>query len=315
MLLNLFGVGWLGIFLSFQVSADPGIQQPTVAKSESRRVQVVSFTQTLKGRPGSPDEQVSEQFVVLAKDRSFVDDRSRGLVQILRLDRDPNVLWEISADGKYYRELTDLSEIQENRRVQEKQFVSRLKGLPESERLEMLEAAHIRLNDDGESIREIEVVQTDASRNRDGEKLRHVQVLENGRLIADLWMADLDIPFSLAPLQEASGAFGPEVLKAVSELEGFPLEGTIYVVTATLTHPFEFSITEWKEAQVPSEFFDLPKECSLIESRAFLSCPECGREVERENSAARARNREGQWIYFETRECFSAWKKKRSRKP
>ena len=121
----------------------------------------------------------------------------------------------------------------------------------------------------------------------------------------------MEIPFSFAPLHEATGAFSREVFEVIRDLKGFPVSGTIYVVTATLTHPLEFKIREIEKGSVEASFFDLPEDCQKEEQRAFLNCPICGSEVERESSAARARDREGQWIFFKTRECFSEWKKQR----
>jgi len=196
--------------------------------------------------------------------------------------------------------------------VQERQFVKRLEALPVDERRELLKAAHIRLDDKGDLIREVSLEEVEGSRQENGLDLRRVKIRENDRLIADLWLADMTVPFSLAELHGATGAFGSEVLGVVRDLKGFPVSGTIHVVTATLTHPLEFKIREIMDSPVPQSFFELPDGCVKEEQHSFINCPVCGSEVERENSAARARDREGNWIYFESRDCFAKWKKQRS---
>ena len=274
-------------------------------------VSVVSFIQEVTGRPGSPEAETQTQKVVLASDRVWLLDENRRLIQILRGDRKPAVLWEVSVDLARYREITDLARIQKDRQVQEKQFLRRIQDLPAEEKKQMLKAAHIRLDETGEPVREIEIEEVESSAEPGEENLRRVRVLENGRLIADLKLADLEIPFSLAPLHEATGAFSREAFEVIRDLKGFPVSGTIYVVTATLTHPLEFQIRDVEKTAVPVSYFDLPEGCQKEEQRSFLNCPMCGSEVERESSAARARDREGQWIFFKTRECFSEWKKQR----
>ena len=273
-------------------------------------IPVVTFLQEVTGRPGSPESKTYQQKVVLSSDRVWVLDERRNLIQILRGDLQPAVLWEVSSDLARYREVTDLSRIQKDRRVQEQQFVRRVAELPADEKRELLKGAHIRLNNQGEPIREIELEEvTSSDVAEDG--LRQVKVYENGRLVADLKLANMEIPFSFAPLHEATGAFSREVFEVIRDLKGFPVSGTIYVVTATLTHPLEFRIREIEKGSVEASFFDLPEECQKEEQRSFLNCPICGSEVERESSAARARDREGQWIFFKTRNCFSEWKKQR----
>lgn len=294
--------------LPFQESSGPdegASAQPDVS------VPVVKFVQKVTGRPGSPDSETQIQRVILASDRVWLLDEQRRLIQILRGDLTPPVLWEVSADLGRYRELTDLSQIQKDRWVQEKQFIQRLDGLPASEREQLLKGAHIWLNDEGQSIRVVRVVEMEAAESEKESSKRRVQVFENDRLVADLWLADLQIPFSLAPLHEATGAFSSEVFEVIRDLKGFPVSGTIYVVTATLTHPLEFVIENIEKSSVSVNYFELPENCQKEEQRSFLNCPICGSEVERESSAARARDREGRWIFFDSRECFSEWKKQR----
>ena len=131
---------------------------PTSAdRSAGESVPVVTFLQEVTGRPGSPESKTYQQKVVLSADRVWVLDERRNLIQILRGDLDPAVLWEVSSDLARYREVTDLSRIQKDRRTQELQFMRRVADLPQDEKREMLKGAHIRLNDQGEPIREIEL--------------------------------------------------------------------------------------------------------------------------------------------------------------
>ena len=307
--MSLFPILWgllLGILAPETSAADDG----ALAKSEAT-VPVVKFVQKVTGRPGSPDSETQIQRVILATDRVWLLDEQRRLIQILRGDRQPPALWEISADLQRYREMTDLSRIQKDRWVQEKQFVQRLDGLPLAERAQLLKGAHIWLDDEGEPMRVVRIEEVEPADPNNESSTRRVKVYENDRLIADLRLADLQIPFSLAPLHEATGAFSSEVFEVIRDLKGFPVSGTIYVVTATLTHPLEFAIEDIEKTTVSASYFELPENCQKEEQRSFLNCPICGSEVERESSAARARDREGRWVFFNSRECFAEWKKQR----
>ena len=107
-------------------------------RSVGESVPVVTFLQEVTGRPGSPESKTYQQKVVLSADRVWVLDERRNLIQILRGDLDPAVLWEVSSDLARYREVTDLSRIQKDRRIQEQQFVRRVAELPQEEKREML---------------------------------------------------------------------------------------------------------------------------------------------------------------------------------
>ncbi len=272
------------------------------------RVEALVIAQQVSGQPGRPDDELAYQQIALTSDRVLLEDPSRGLVSILRLDGDSPLLWEISADRKMYRENRDLGRIQKDRTVQEQQLVERSKELPEKQRDELLKASHIRLSSSGELIREIRVEETASEERRLGLPVRRVQVWENDRLIADLWVAAVQVPFPLARFHRASGAFGVEVQEALEKIEGLPLEGIIHVVTATLSHPINFTVKQWDRRSVPAHLFDIPEGCQKIEEKAFLHCPICGNEVEKDASAARARTRDGEWLFFDSRECFKQWR-------
>jgi YHS domain-containing protein len=288
-------------------------QDPIEAKDLKRQerapaTNVLVLLQEVTGRPGSPEEVVELQQVYIGSDRILLEDRSRGLYRILRLDKPQPLVWEISGDGSMYREITDLSRIQKDRRLQEQQLVERTRDLPQSERAALLEASHIRLSSEGKIVREIRVEEKSFDGERLGMPVRQVLLHENDRLIADLLVADISTPFSLARFHRASGAFSEEVLAALEKIHGLPLEGTIQVVTATLTHPLVFKVRQWGRKDVDPAIFDLPANCTLIEDKAFVHCPVCGQEVEREASAARARKRDGTWYYFDRRSCFRSWR-------
>ncbi|MGE4619483.1 MAG: hypothetical protein AAEJ04_06720 [Planctomycetota bacterium] len=266
----------------------------------------------MTGRPGSPEETTSVQNALVSSDRVLVEDRSRGLVRILRLDQPEPILWEISADQAFYRETKDLGRIQKDRIQQEKQLLRRVEGLPAAEREALLKANHIRVSATGDLIREITVEDKETDETRHDLPVRNVRIFENGRLIVDALVADVDIPFSLAKFHSASGAFSAQVLEALEKVKGLPLEGSIQVVTATLSHPLQFKVTQWhRSSEIPLSVFDLPLDCQKVEDQAFAHCPVCGSEVEREASAARARKRDGSWHYFDRRSCFQDWRKER----
>ena len=299
----------LSLLLVIQDPAGSSESLPIPQKPQSTRVLVL--LQQVIGRPGSLEEVVEVQQAYIASDRILLDERQRGLIRILRLDNPEPVLWEISADRSMYREINDLARIQKDRLQQEKQLVERIRDLPEEERKALLAASHLRLSRDGNIVREISIEEKPTEGERLGLPVRQVLVRENGRLIADLLVADIDTRFSLARFHRASGAFSEEVLQALEKIKGMPLEGTIQVVTATLAHPLSFKILEWELKNVDMAIFDLPVNCQLIDDQAFVHCPVCGQEVEREASAARARKRDGTWYYFDRRSCFQDWRKER----
>lgn len=299
----------LSLLLAIQDPADSLEAPPKPQKSQRTRVLVL--LQQVIGRPGSLEEVVEVQQAYIAPDRILLDERQRGLIRILRLDNPEPVLWEISADRSMYREISDLARIQKDRLQQEKQLVDRIRDLPEEERTALLAASHLRLSRDGNIVREISIEEKPTSGERLGLPVRQVLVRENGRLVADLLVADIDTRFSMARFHRASGAFSEEVLQALEKIKGLPLEGTIQVVTATLAHPLSFKILEWEHKNVDMAIFDLPVNCQLIDDQAFVHCPVCGQEVEREASAARARKRDGTWYYFDRRSCFQDWRKER----
>ncbi|MAW76497.1 MAG: hypothetical protein CMJ95_03775 [Planctomycetes bacterium] len=299
------------LLCALQTPGDSGASNNDLVADKPKATEVLILLQEITGRPGSSQEEVQIQQVYIASDRILVEDRSRGLIRILRLDVPEPVLWEISGDLTSYRETTDLARIQKDRRQQEEQLVKRTLELSESERTAILAASHIHLDSDGEIIREIRVEEKDSEGERLGLPVRQVRLFENSRLIADLLVADIETPFSLARFHRASGAFSDEVLVALEKVKGLPLEGTIQVVTATLTHPLSFRILQWDRKEVNSAIFNLPENCQLIEEKPFVHCPVCGQEVEREASAARARKRDGTWYYFDRRSCFQSWRKKR----
>ncbi len=288
------------------------VQDPPDGSGKRPVVDTLVIQHEVTGRPGSAEESTVLQNAFVTADRVLVEDRSRGVLRILRLDQPQPVLWEVSEDGKFYRETRDLGKIQKDRLEQERQLVERTAQLPAEERAALLSGNHIRLSDDGELVREITVEENDTDETRLELPVRNVRVLENGRLIADFMVADVDIPFSLIRFHSASGAFSKEVLVALEKIQGLPLEGSIQVVTATLSHPLRFRVVSWKRAaEFPLSAFELPEGCQKIEETPFVNCPICGTEVEREASAARARKRDGTWCYFDQRSCFQQWRLQR----
>lgn len=289
-------------------------QDPVEPDPGEETLEAMIILQEISGRPGRPDDEVELQQLVLARDRLLLEDRSRGVVSILRLDGPEPLLREISADGSAYRESSDLGRIQKDRQVQEQQLVERSRDLPQQERQELLRASHIRLSDSGELIREIRVEHSDEVQERIGMPVRQLRIWENDRLIVDLMVSDIETPFPVASFHRASGAFGAEVQKALEQIEGLPLEGVIYVVTATLSHPLSFKVKQWDRRSVPASLFEIPEGCQKVEESPFVHCPVCGHQVEREASAARARTREGEWLFFDSRECFKQWRLAKSQK-
>lgn len=263
-------------------------------------------TLEVKGAPGRPEKEISLQRLAALPDRLQVIDGERGVITILRLDRDPKVLWELSLDGSRYREGKDLDAVQRDRDRQERQLVSRSKNLPDRERNRILTANHLR--SDGKRVVEVEEI-TGEEQERLGRPVKQFLVHENGRLVIDLLIADIDTDIPFFQFYREVGAFSREVLTAIEKLEGMPLEATFTVVTATLSHPLNVRVIDLEEGKLRIEAFDLPANAERIEESPIAHCPICGNQVEKSAPGGKTRLRDGSWLYFDSRQCVREWRK------
>ena len=165
---------------------DPLVGVPTSAPG-------IIATLEVEGAPGRPEKEVSHQRLAALSDRLQVIDGERGVITILRLDTEPKVIWELSLDGSRYREGKDLDAVQRDRDRQERQLIARSKNLPAAEKNRVLSANHLR--EDGKRVVEVEEI-TGETQERLGRPVKQFLVHENGRLILDVLIADIetDIP-------------------------------------------------------------------------------------------------------------------------
>ena len=86
----------LSLFLllcALQIPGDSGTASNDLVADKPKATEVLILLQEITGRPGSSQEEVQIQQVYIASDRILVEDRSRGLIRILRLDVHEPVLW------------------------------------------------------------------------------------------------------------------------------------------------------------------------------------------------------------------------------
>ncbi|MFQ5653245.1 MAG: hypothetical protein ACE5GW_00765 [Planctomycetota bacterium] len=265
--------------------------------------------QEANGIPGRRSDELAQQFVFVTRDRLRLEDPQTGVVIIFRLDLAPQQIWEVSADGKEYRDGKHLGSIQRDRDRYERELLQRLAHASADERRAALEAAHLQVNGDRDVSHEV----LDEAQKPLGHGVRRHRILENGRLIVDaLVTEELGISIPFFPFYRQVGAFSSEVLDKLRGLPGVPLEASITVVTATINHKLHARALEVTPKELPLSIFELPEGCKKVEESPFANCPICGTQVEKKAPpAGKGRNRDGTWVFFDRTECVREWKRMR----
>ncbi|MGQ9589314.1 MAG: hypothetical protein ACUVYA_03355, partial [Planctomycetota bacterium] len=217
---------------------------------------------------------------------------------ILRMDRDPPVIWDVLDGGKFREHDGDLNSLQRDRRIQEKNELEIVKRYPKKDR-DAFFKEFWWLRPDGS--REVTVERSPGATVL-GRRCDRVRVLENGREIVDAQVA-VEGPGarSYFHLYRRLGAFSEEVLEKIQGIPGIPLEGRITIVTALPTQTWEVEARSIDSVRLPPDFFDLPAGAVKVdEEPADPVCAWCKRRlgVPASRAPAKARLPDGTWIYF-----------------
>jgi hypothetical protein len=279
---------------------DPATPTPTPAADAPVRVRALIIEQEANGLPNQPTEERVLQRLIVAADRLCLEDPTSGVATVLRLDRDPPTMLEISTDRAHYREGRPLDQIQRDRDRQERQTLEKLDGRPAKERESVMADLHLRPG----LAREVTVERPAEEREILGRKAERVIVRENGRVVVDAWISAEDFGIPFFEFYRRVGAFSQAVLDALRAVEGLPLEVDFTVVTATLAHKIEVRARSLKVEEVPAWVFEVPAGAVKIEESPFAACPICGREVEKAAPpAGMSTRRDGTEVFFDRREC------------
>jgi len=285
---------WLLLLQSPAVPATPPSGEAPL------RLRALIIEQEANGLPNQPTEERVIQRLIVAKDRLCLEDPSSGVATILRLDRDPPAMLEVSTDRAHYREGRPLDQLQRERDRQERQTLERLEKASAKEREAVMADMHLRPG----LAREVTVDRPGERREILGRSAERVVVRENGRIVVDAWVAAEDFGIPFFEFYRRVGAFSQAVLDALRAVEGLPLEVDFTVVTATLAHRIEVRARELRLEDVPAWVFEVPAGAVKIEESPFAQCPICGREVEKAAPpAGMSTKRDGTEVYFDRREC------------
>lgn len=283
--------------VSFQ---DPAAPPSPPGKEPAGRIRALVIEQEANGLPNQPTEERVLQRLIVTADRLCLEDPASGVATILRLDRDPPAIFEVSTDQKHYREGRALDQIQRERDREERQILEKLQSDPEKERVAVMADLHLRAGLE----REVVIERPEGEREILGRKAKRVVVRENGRVVVDAWLSPEEAEIPFFEFYRRVGAFSQAVLDRLREVEGLPLEVDFTVVTATLAHKIEVRARKVQTVEVPAWVFEVPAGAEKIEESPFAACPICGREVEKSAPAAGSSiRRDGTEVFFDRREC------------
>jgi len=178
--------------------------------------------------------------VYVRKQMVRVEDLSSDRVIIVRLDK--GIIWAIDNASRTYREI-GLKELSEEWRAARK-------------------AAGI-----DESGGEVEVKRGDDDRKIISYPCKHYRILEGGKVVLELWVAEsLDVPEKndLYDYSERLGEFSPAVLEAARRIKGFPLRmKAVKYVGAARVSAFR-EVTSLNRDRIPEGKFEIPEGYSPV---------------------------------------------------
>jgi len=225
---------------------------------------------------------------------------------IVRLDREPAVIWEVLEDNKTYREHDgDLNQIQRDRKVRELALIKMARRLPQKERVAILDENAVKLD----GSRDVDV-QWLAPQEVLGRTCKHLKVTENGRVIIDCFISeDLGGGRSFFNFYRRFGAFSDDVLKWIKDVKGLPLKGSVTVVTKLAVAELSFEVLNIDEVEVDPSTFEYPpgatkEDPSLVDAL----CSHCDKEGE--TSSMEKYRLRGHLHYLCGPECNRAFQKK-----
>jgi len=266
----------------------------------SKKLTSLVFEQEANGLPNQPTTDAVIQRLMVTTDRLRLDDPTSGVTYLLQLlDGMPKV-YEVSSDGKRYREAQEQGGLQAARDRAERQTLDRLDGTPAVEREAILRELHLRPG----LKREVVVEWPGEEKTLLGRQVRKMIVEENGRIVVEAWMAKepFDIPFF--DFYRQLGAFSEAVLEKLNGVEGIPLEVDFTVVTASLSYPIEVAARRLEVIEIPAIEYEVPSWSEKIVESPFADCPICGAQVEKAAPpGGRGKSRSGELLYFSSRQC------------
>lgn len=225
---------------------------------------------------------------------------------LLRMDRDPPVIWEILPGDKkeYFEHSGDLNSLQADRRIAEMNELKLLESYPAKDR-----AAYFRehpcLRADGSRTVTAELVPGETVL---GYECRRLVVKENGCEILDIQLAQDEVGArSYFQVYRRLGAFSEEVLDKLKGIKGLPLRGRLTIVTALPTRQLEVEAKSIHEVRVPADAFDLPQDAVKIDREPEkLVCAQCKKEIPGTVDDVPAKWFDAatqRWLYFCSEEC------------
>jgi YHS domain-containing protein len=277
------------------------IPQKLYLDSDGNRLAIVLYkvpATAIEGKPETPAGGPSS--TAREVDRRIVVDLSGKVPEVVEI-------WD--ADRSYRRTAKDLNGVQEDRDRYEAQILERLRVMSAAERKAILEENHIR--PDGKRIVEIAEVK-DQKKNILGHECTPVRVFENGRKVIDAWVAkDVQGAKSFYNLYRSLGAFSQQVLDRVSQIDGFPLEAEITVVTAAPAYTIGARALSLGNEDVPIAWFQVPPGYQeKKDAPDIVECANgCGKQVETKEPGGMV-SRGGKTHYFCSKKCQNEWTEK-----
>ncbi|MCZ6795176.1 MAG: hypothetical protein O7J95_16350 [Planctomycetota bacterium] len=267
-------------------------------------------------RPGQPSRRVRQTLTVSVSGEQLLleqyGERAESgsprleSIHVLRLDRDPPVIWQFSPDRATYREFRgDLNKHQRDRDVHEKGLLDFARTLPRRQRQKVLADHYLR----ADGYREV-IVRRGERQKILGRDCERVVVTENGRQIVDVYVSvaeELAGGRSFFDLYRRLGAFSTEVLEKLKDIKGLPLKGSITVVTKLPAYKLDIEVEKIEQVKVDPALFRVAGARKIENTPAVLRCAECGRDVE--TDASDKWRWKGQLLHF----CGSPCKKKHIR--
>ncbi|MGE3163674.1 MAG: hypothetical protein AB7O52_02105 [Planctomycetota bacterium] len=266
----------------------------------------LEILQESNGIPGREQEVGARQRILVVSDRLRLEDQATGVHYIFRLDVDPAQIWELTADGKKYREGVK-GQIQVDRDRAERQTLEALKRGEPAELATYLRENYMR----ADGTREVVVqVSEDTPPDVLGYSVKRYVVRENERPVVDLLVTeDLSVEIPFFDFYRRVGAFSDEVLTELKRIRGVPLEARITVVTAGLSYPIHAKVVRLVQRPIDLARFELPPDATQIVDSPVTPCAFCGVDVE--NTAPGDKIIvNGKAILFCCREHRTAWRNK-----
>lgn len=221
---------------------------------------------------------------------------------ILRMDKEPPTIWEVSPPKKEYREYEgNLNHLQRDRRITEINEIKLAKRtFSRREQEKFFQENYLR--PDGKRVVELKRGKGETIL---GHECEHIVVVENGRTIIDAQIST-DVPGarSYFQLYRRLGVFSEDVLNKISSIEGIPLKGKITVVSALPVHELEVEVLDIAHRKIPASEFKPPSGFRKYEEvPPELICAYCQKKLFRDRIGGKLQREDGSFLYTCSEEC------------